>query len=132
MAEAHTRELRKFGLTVGGAFAAFGAVSWWRGHTLPPKILWTVAVFLLVPGAFAPAVLAPVQRVWMAFAAALAFVNTRIILAVLFYVVLTPIGFVLRLFHDPVNRSMKKDTAGSQWIKRTPQPVELARYERQF
>src|SRR6185295_294813 len=117
MAESSARELRKFGLTVGAAFAVLGAVSWWRGHELPPKILWTLAVLLLVPGLVAPTVLGPVQRGWMAFAAALAYVNTRIILGVLFYGILTPVGFVLRLFHDPVNRSMRKDATGSQWVK---------------
>jgi len=132
MAGSHTHELRKFALTVGGAFALLGTVSWWRGHTLPPKIFWTLAALLLVPGLVAPTTLAPVQRAWMTFAAGLAFLNTRIILGVLFYLVLTPVGLVLRLFHDPVNRSMTKDTAGSQWIKRPSQPVDLARYERQF
>ena len=132
MAESTSRELRKFWLTVGAAFAVLGAVSRWRGHELPPKVLWTLAVLLFVPGLIAPGVLGPVHRAWMSFAGALAYVNTRIILGVLFYLILTPVGFVLRLFHDPVNRSMTKDTTGSQWIKRTPQPIELARYERQF
>src|SRR3954469_5604458 len=102
MSDSTSRELRKFGLTVGAAFAVLGAVSRWRGHELPPKILWSLAVLLFVPGLVAPAVLGPVHRAWMAFAAALAYVNTRIILGVLFYMILTPVGLVLRLFHDPV------------------------------
>jgi hypothetical protein len=124
-------ELRKFGLTVGLAFAAFGTVSWWRGHELPPKVLWTLGVLLVVPGLVAPAILAPVRRAWMAFAAVLGHVNTRIILSILFYLVLTPIGFVLRLFRDPMQRSLA-DRSGSQWIKRKLEPVDPASYERQF
>ena len=124
-------ELRKFGLTVGGAFLVLGAVSWWRGHELPPRVLWTLAVLLIVPGAVAPALLGPIQRGWMAFATVLGHVNTRIILTVLFYLVMTPVGMILRLFRDPLDRSLHDDSK-TQWIKRKPEPVELHRYERQF
>jgi len=124
-------ELRKFGLTVGGAFVVLGGISWWRGHELPPRVLWTLAALLIVPGAIAPAVLGPVHRVWMAFATVLGHVNTRIILTVLFYLVMTPIGLIMRLFRDPLDRSLR-DRSTSQWIKREPQPVEPERYERQF
>ena len=124
-------ELRKFGLTVGAAFAVLGAISWWRGHELPPRIMWTLAVLLIVPGAIAPGILGPVQRGWMAFATMLGHVNTRIILTVLFYLVLTPVGWIMRLFRDPLDRSLRDDRE-SQWVKRDTQTVELARYERQF
>ena len=124
-------ELRKFGLTVGGAFAVFGAISWWRGHELPPRVLWTLAALLMVPGAVAPAVLGPVHRVWMAFATVLGHVNTRIILTVLFYLVMTPVGLIMRLFRDPLDRSLR-DRSTTQWIKRESQPVDPGRYERQF
>ena len=126
-----TAELRKFGLTVGGAFAVLGAISWWRGHELPPRVLWTLAVLLIVPGALFPAVLRPVQRGWMAFAVALGHFNTRVILTLFFYLVLTPVGFVMRLFRDPLDRSLD-DRSASQWVKRELQPLEPNRYERQF
>ena len=126
-----TKELRKFGLTVGAAFAVLGAVSWWRGHVWPPRVMWTLAVLLMVPGALFPAVLGPVQRGWMKFALVLGHFNTRIILTVLFYLVMTPVGLIMRLFRDPLDRSLKEER-DTQWIKRESQPVELARYERQF
>jgi len=132
MAEAPSKaELRKFGLTVGGAFLVLGTISWWRGHEWPPRVLWTLGVLLFVPGALLPGVLGPVQRGWMAFATVLGHVNTRIILTVFFYLIMTPVGFVIRLFRDPLDRSLK-DRTRSQWVKRERQPVDLARYERQF
>jgi len=132
MAESSTKaELRKFGLTVGGAFLVLGSISWWRGHEIPPRVLWTLGTLLLVPGALFPNVLGPVQRAWMKFALVLGHFNTRIILTVLYYLVMTPVGFILRLFRDPLDRSMK-DRNTSQWIKREQLPVDLGRYERQF
>ena len=83
--------------------ASSAPISWWRGHELPPRVLWTLGVLLVVPGLLAPAVLAPVERGWMAFAEVLGHVNTRIILTVLFYFVMTPVGFV----HAPLPRSAR-------------------------
>lgn len=132
MAEAPSKtELRKFGVTVGAAFAVLGTISWWRGHELPPRVLWTLGGLLFVPGLLFPGVLGPVQRAWMAFALVLGHVNTRIILTVLYYLVMTPVGFVMRLFHDPLDRSLR-DGKESHWVKREPETPELARYERQF
>ena len=127
----HKSELRKFGLSVGGAFIVFGTISWWRGHTVAPRVLWTIGALLVVPGAVAPALLGPVQRGWMAFAAGLGYVNSRIILGAFFYVFLTPLGVLLRLFRDPLKLRFD-DPEPSNWIKRTPQPVDAASYERQF
>ncbi len=124
-------ELRKFGLTVGGAFLLLGAVSWYRGHEIAPRVLWGLGALLTVPGLIAPTLLGSVQRGWMAFAAALGHVNTRILLTAFFYVVMTPFGFVLRLVRDPLNRSMR-DTGDTNWVRRQPQPVDPASYERQF
>ena len=124
-------ELRKFGVTVGAAFLVLGTISWWRGHEIPPRVLWTMGTLLLVPGLLFPTVLGPVQRGWMAFAAVLGHVNTRVILTVVYYVVMTPVGFIMRLFHDPLDRKLG-DGRSSQWVKREPRPVDLANYERQF
>jgi hypothetical protein len=125
------RELRKFGLTVGPAFLALGAISAWRGHVIAPRVLWTLGTFLVVPGLVAPRILGPVQRAWMAFAERLGTFNTRLILGLLFYVVFTPVGFVMRLFRDPMTRSLR-DGAPSHWVRRKLEPVDPARYEQQF
>ena len=125
------RALRKFGLTVGLGFAVLGAISAWRGHTLAPRVLWTVAVLLVAPALLAPALLAPVERVWMRGALALGYVNTRVLLTAVFYLLLTPIGAVLRRFRDPLDRALDDDRP-SFWIRRTPEPADRARYEQQF
>lgn len=131
MPDASKSELRKFGLTVGAAFSIFGGISWWRGHETPPLVLWSMGAALMVPGLLFPSVLGPVQRGWMKMAAVLGHVNTRIILTLMYYLVITPVAFVMGLFRDPLNRSWK-DAQQSNWIKREQQPVDPASYERQF
>ncbi len=125
------RGLRKFGLTVGLAFLVLGSISWWRGHVWPPRVLWSAGTLLVVPALVAPAILAPVQRYWMRFAEVLGAFNTRVILGALYYLVFTPVGFVMRIFRDPMTRSLKGNET-THWIRRKLEPVDPARYQQQF
>ena len=126
-----TPGLRRFGLLVGGVFLVLAVVSRWRGHTLPPVVLAALGVALVVPALVAPQLLAPVERGWMRGAVILGEVNSRILLTVLFYLVIAPVGFVRRRFRDPLNRSLR-DGEATNWIRRPPAAVDPARYERQF
>jgi Saxitoxin biosynthesis operon protein SxtJ len=123
--------LRRFGLTVGGVFLLLAGISRWRGHSVAPMVLAGAGVFLVVPGLVLPTVLGPVRRVWMRGAVVLGDINARIILTVLYYLVISPIGFVMRRVRDPLDRKMN-DGRTSQWIKRQPVAVDRARYEQQF
>ena len=131
MSDLSARELRRFGLTVGGAFAALGLFSWWRGHEYPPMVLGALAVGLIVPGLLVPRALGPVHRRWMHAAMVIGEFNSRVILGVFYYLVMAPVGFVRRLFGDPLNRGLG-DRTTSVWVKRERQPVDRERYERQF
>jgi hypothetical protein len=125
------RELRRFGLTVGGAFAVLGLISWWRGHAYPPMVLGALAVGLIVPGLLVPRALGPVHRRWMHAAMVIGEFNSRVILGVFYYVIMAPFGIVRRLFGDPLDRTLG-DRAKSVWVKRERQAVDRERYERQF
>ena len=125
------RELRRFGLTVGGVFLLLGTISRWRGHFWPPLGLWAIGTALVVPGLLAPSILGPVERAWMRFAEGLSWFNTRVILGALFYVLITPVGWVLRRWRDPMDRRMD-DGRSSEWIKRPAETVDPTRYRQQF
>jgi hypothetical protein len=91
------RELRSFGLIVGGGFAVVAlAPAVFRGHS--PRLWALVVAFLLAAAALvAPLVLRPIFRAWMWIGELLGWVNTRIILLLVYYVVIVPIGVLLRL-----------------------------------
>ena len=95
--------LRKFGITTGlifiGLFALIPMVIKHKTmHWVPPRWPFVPAIPLIVLGVVWPGALGPVHRVWMKAGAMLGWVNTRIILGVVFFVVLTPIGLLMRLF----------------------------------
>ena len=70
----------------------------------------------------------PIYDLWMKFAAVLAWINTRLILIVMFYLVITPIGLIMRLFGmDYLSLKIEKDKE-SYWIKND----KKINYERQF
>ena len=99
------KELRHFGLVVGGIF---GVIGFWpmvfRGEG--PR-LWAlaVAVALVVPAIVLPRSLTRVHRVWMAVGETLGWINTRILLSVVFYGIVTPMGIIMRrLGRDPMQR----------------------------
>jgi hypothetical protein len=125
------RHLRRFGLTVATGFLVIGTVSWWRDHTIAPRVFWLTAVLLGAPALIAPALLAPVERRWLIVGEWLGWINTRILLTALFYVVLTPIGLVLSFFRDPLDRRLG-EVRKSYWIRRPARPFDAASYHRQF
>lgn len=123
-------EGRKFGLLVGGAFLAFGGVSWWRGHTTAPKILWALGLALVVAGLLVPGRLGPVYRGWMALAKALSRVTTPIFMGIVYFVVLTPLGLLRRLFVG--NSLVRKPQGAGYWVPRDPAQRQRRDMERQF
>jgi hypothetical protein len=97
------RQLRSFGLIVGACFSAIGLVPLIYGDR--GIRTWAVSVggALIITALFAPALLKPVHRWWMRLAEVLAWVNTRLILLVVYYVVIVPIAGLLRISgRDPL------------------------------
>jgi hypothetical protein len=125
------QHLRKFGLVLAIGFIAVGSVSRLRHHTVAPMVLWALAVANGVPALVAPTLLGPVERVWMKLGNVMGWVNTRIILTVLFYVVVFPAGLLMRLFRDPLDRELY-DTRSSYWHRRPARTFDPATYQRQF
>ena len=123
-------QLRHFGVIVGGIF---GVIGLWpamtRGQS-PRFWMMGLGVVLVVPALVAPRVLAPAHRAWMALGNALGWVNTRLVLGLIFFGVVTPTGIVLRLAgRDPMRRAV--DPAASTYsVSRKPRPG--AHMTRQF
>ena len=106
--------LRKFGLTTGaivvGLFAFF--FPWIFDIAAMPVWPWVVAGLLWVPALFIPGVLRPVYSIWMKIGGVIGWINTRIILGVLFYVLVLPMGLIMRLIgKDPMARKVDNSTS---------------------
>jgi hypothetical protein len=110
---------RSFGRLFIIVFAVLAALSWWRGNG---AWIWLAAVSALfaVVTWLRPDWLLPLNRAWMALAALLNRIVSPIVLGILFYGVVTPMGAVMRLMgKDPMRRKFDRDAA-SYWIDRRP------------
>jgi hypothetical protein len=106
-------EGRKFGLLVGGAFLLIGALLWRRGRLTEAWVALGLGGALVLAGAAVPGRLGPVYRAWMALAKAISKVTTPVFMSVIFFLVLTPAGLLVRLFgHRPLSRP---EGAPSYW-----------------
>ncbi len=124
------KQLRSFGLTVGGVFLAIGL--WpavWSGTE--PR-MWALALgsVLALFGGVLPRALEPVYRVWMAIGHAMGWVNTRVILGTFFYGILTPIGWIARAMgREFMALKPANPAAASYRVVRTTRPVSHVRHQ---
>ena len=107
-------EGRRFGFVVGTAFLLIAAVSLWRGHEIPPMVLGGIGGALWLGGLLVPGHMGPVYNAWMGFAQALSKVTTPIFMSIVYLIVLTPAGLVMRLFgRRPMTAKVEDD--GGFW-----------------
>jgi hypothetical protein len=124
------REGRRFGFTVGGAFFAIGALAWWRDHLLVANVLGVLSGSLILAALLVPGHLGPVERAWMKLAHAISLVTTPIVMGVMYFVVITPIGLLRRLFgHNSIEHRPSGD---GFWITRPVGKRRSASMEHQF
>ena len=123
-------EGRRFGLTVGVAFAVLGGVAWWRGHPRLAAVLSGLGGVLILAGLVVPHLMGPVQRAWMGLAHAISRVTTPVFMGLVYFVVFAPVGLLMRaLGRNPLGAPAGSD--GSYWVTRSA-AGEGGGMERQF
>jgi hypothetical protein len=96
-----------------------------------PALLGSLAVVLTGFSLLAPGRLGPVQNVWMRGAHALGWFNTRILLSLVYFLIMTPTGVVMRLLRwDPLHRRL--GDGASYWVVRGQDTDPKGSMERQF
>jgi hypothetical protein len=130
--KATSKEVRKFGLMFTSIFLAIGLYMVFRTEIDLWRVFIGAAILFLMASLYALPVLRPLYIGWMAFAMALAWINTRILLGIVYYLVLTPIGLLMRVFgKDEFGLRFDRSTV-SYWIPKEQQPIEKRRYEQLF
>ncbi len=123
-------EGRRFGLTVGGAFLVLAAVAWWRGRVPAAAVTGAIGATLALAGLIVPTHLGPVERAWMRVAHALSRITTPIVMAAMYFLVLTPVGAARRAFGG--NPLEHEATDAGFWKRRPEGRRRTGSMERQF
>jgi len=124
-------DFRKFGITIGVFLMVIAGLLFWKGKE-SFDILLISGFILCVLGIAIPVVLKPFYWVWMILAAILGWIMTRVILSLLFYVVITPIGVLSRLFGNQFLELKWDKSKDSYWNPRTTKQQKNENYESQF
>ena len=132
IAEVTTTDLRKFGFIMGGMFALiFGLVfPWIFDKTASNWPIWpfiVLAVFWIL-ALVAPKVLKPVNAIWLKIGNVLGWINSRIILGIMFFALIFPIGLLLKLFgKDSMDRKLSSSTKSYRKITKPRNKKHLER-----
>jgi hypothetical protein len=127
------RQLNQFGFIWLGFLVFFGAIAHFKfGSPQVGRWLWLSAVAVPVVGWAVPAFMRLVFLGMSYLAWPIGFVVSHVVLAVVYYLVLTPIGLLTRLFrYDSMKKSFDPE-AESYWIERPVEGFDPKGYFRQF
>lgn len=120
--QATNKELRQFGLAVGGVFSVIGL--WPVVFRAESPRLWAMILgsVLIALGAMVPQALKQAHHGWMKIGHVLGSINTRIILGIIYYLLITPMGLVMRLMGKDSMHRVVKENVDTYRVVRTVRP----------
>ena len=122
---------RKFGGAIAGALALLALHALWKDHSTRAAIFAVLSASFALFALVAPGLLAPLNRLWMAFGLLLGKIVSPLVLGLIFMVLITTVALATRLFGRDVLR-MKKRKVPSYWVERDPAGPDSASFQRQF
>ena len=122
---------RSFGIVMAAAFAVVTSLNAWHMGRVWP---WTggIAALFLAAAWLRPAMLAPLNRLWLKFGLLLHRVVNPIVMGLIFYGTVLPTGLVMRALGKDLLRLKRQPDAESYWIVRTPPGPASATMKDQF
>ena len=125
------KAVKKTGLTVGVVLILISLLLWYFGKT-SFMYFSTLGGLSVILALIAIPVLRPFHKLWMMLALAMGFVMSRVILTLLFYIVITPIGFIAKIVGKKFMPLGFDKSALTYWEKREQPGKQQIDYERQF
>ncbi len=124
------REIRNLGLTFLGVFCLVGGYLLWHGFAAG---WWLLAAGALLGfwGFAWPARLVPLYRLWMGLAVVLGALVSRLLLALVFYLTVTPIGLLARMAGKDF-LDLRRGDRPSYWQRRPAAPYEPRQTEKMY
>lgn len=124
-------QARKTAFVVAGVLLAIAAWNFYRGRMTVVLVAGGIGIALVLTGLLLPAIARRFHILWMSVAVALGWINSRILLSLMFYAVFTPYGIISRLAgRDPLKRRSANED--SYWIPRKRMRQTKEGFERLF
>lgn len=125
------KDARKTAIIVAGVLAVVSAVLWYRQSMTGHLVTACLAIILVLIGFFVPPAAKLFHRIWFKIAFALGWVNSRILLTLIYFLVFVPYGIISRLAgRDPLQ--LRQSKGDSYWHKREKTRQAKEQFERLF
>ena len=123
-------DIKSFGFTIGVILFLITCLLFYYEKESYKLIAFIASIFIIT-GATIPIILKPIYIIWMTFAVVLGWVMTRVILSLVFYLILTPISLLTKIFGEDFLGLKEKDV-DSYWNLRNSVTELNQDYEKQF
>jgi len=109
-------ELRKFGIAILIGFALIGCLFWWKISLAVAFWIWGISAFAGILALIAPPFSKPIYHVWMGMAFVMGTTISFLIVLTIFYMIITPVGLIMRLFgRDPLKLKKASFAENTYW-----------------
>ena len=125
------KAIRDFGILIGIILLIIAGILFYKERESYILIFWLGIAFIGL-GLGMPIILKPFYLVWMNFAVVLGWLMTRLILGLLFYVIVSPIGLIARLFGKEFLELKNSSLNSSYWNYKNSRRISHQNFEKQF
>ena len=125
------KDIRIFGITMGIILLIIAAFLFLKEKDSFQLFIYIAGSFISL-GLLIPIILKPIYLVWMIFAVILGWFMTRVIISLLYYIIITPIGLFLRIIGKDLLDLKEKKNKKSYWNIRNSEDEQNQNYEKQF
>lgn len=123
--------VKKTGLTIGVVLILISLLLWYLGKN-SFMYFSSIGGLSIILALIAIPVLRPFHKLWMMLAALMGFVMSRVILTILFYIILTPIAIIAKIFGKKFMPLKFDKNISTYWEKRSEVAKQQIDYDRQF
>ncbi len=118
--EKTVEELKKFGFTMAAVFIVIAGLQFYRGRNTAFLIFTALTAAFMLPAIVQPTILRPIEKGWMKFGEVMGNITTPIIVTLTFFIVVTPIGILCRVFGKDMLGLKIDRNCKSYWIPTKP------------
>lgn len=125
-------QVRKFGLVLAAILIFVGLLQAYKDRAIPAEILISLGVIFTFSSFFYQPIVLPIYKIMMRVSHLLGWVNTRIILGIIFYFMVTPTGLIMKLLGKNFLKRRIEKNKGSYWEKKEQIEFTRERCEKQY
>lgn len=130
--KAERKQVRTFGIVLSLLLLVVGLVQFFKASATLHYYFGAASIIIFLLSIFIQTLILPIYRIALILAHILGWINTRLFLGLIYFLIFTPISLLFKVIgKDPLNRKINK-TAQTYWQKRDISAIDKESYYKQF